>query len=64
MVGDNYLGRHVDDQSLLAQTRDRLQRHAMLEALESLLDTPSLVIQIGGCLAGMGLRVQVGEQHA
>ena len=62
-VVGQYLGRHVDDQSLLAQARDRFEMQPMLQALERLLDAPALVVEIGEQLCGEGLGVQVRGQQ-
>ncbi len=44
VVGQD-LGRHVDQQCVLAEAEDGLQAQADLQALERLFDAPSLVVQ-------------------
>ncbi len=44
VVGQD-LSRHVDQQRVLAQTRDQLQAQTMLQALERFFDAPTLVVE-------------------
>ena len=51
VVGQD-LGRDVDDQCLLRQTRDGFKVQAMLEPFEGLFDAPSLVVEVGSSPEG------------
>ena len=62
-VVGQHLGRHIDDQRLLAESRDGLEVQAMLQALERFLDTPALVVQIAEGGSGDLLGAEVGGQH-
>jgi hypothetical protein len=46
-VGCQHLGRYIHQQNMLAQSADALQLQAVLQALERLLKTPTLMAQIG-----------------
>ena len=51
VVGQD-LGRDIDDQCLLRQTRDGFKVQAMLEPFEGLFDAPSLVVEVGSSPEG------------
>ena len=45
---------------MLAQARDALQLHAVLQSLDGLFDTPALVVQIAERMGRRGLLIEVG----
>jgi len=63
-IVSQHLGMHIHHQRMLRQPRDALQFAAMLEALERLLNTPTLMVKLpkNGCreLADW----QIGRHHA
>lgn len=62
-VVGQHLGRHVDDERLLAQPRNRLQVISMLEAFECFLNFPAGVVQVTEAFTGEIRRIQVDCQH-
>jgi len=62
-VVGQHLGRHIDDQRLLAESRDGLEVQAMLQALERFLDAPAQVVQIAEGGSGDLFGTEVGGQY-
>jgi hypothetical protein len=53
----------INDQSLLAQPRNGIQVHAVLESLEGFFDTPALVVKVSEQFVREGAGIQVRGQH-
>ena len=61
-VVGQHLGGHINDQGLLAQARDALEFERVFQALEGLLDTPALVVEIAEQGGREGGAVEVGDR--